>query len=134
MMSGCIDSRKYTLSLMKHKTKNAIIICISILAVCLVCGALCIRMPYVKIGDLDFRYSTISKGMNREQVIQVMGKAYRRYEGGLNAWWDDELLGEDDDARVSSAIRYTVKTFFLPVSFEFTFDETGVLVGRHRYD
>lgn len=72
--------------------------------------------------------------MKRDDVIKAMGtREYRSFNGSA-AWWDDERLGQDEDARVRSAIRYTVDTFFLPVSFEFTFDEAGRLVGRHRFD
>jgi hypothetical protein len=119
---------------MKAKLKRAIIICISLLAAIVVCGILWLRMPYNEIRELDSRYATISRGMKRDQVIKAMGDAKYRSVDGWTAWWDDELLGKHEDARVNSAIRYTVRTFYLPVTFEFTFDGSGEVVGRHRYD
>ena len=72
--------------------------------------------------------------MNRSDVINAMNRTDHLSQDGSKAWWDDEQLGTEADAEVRSAIRYTVNTFFLPVTFEFTFDEAGNLVGRHRYD
>jgi len=65
-----------------------------------------------------------------------MNGAGYRIKDRSQAYWDDELLGAEADARVSTALSYTFKTFFLsvPVIFEFTFDEAGELVGRHRHD
>lgn len=91
-------------------------------------------IPYHIIRDLDVRYISVSPGMSRNEVISVMQRNdYRNYQGAA-AWWDDERLGPEADTRVSTAIRYTIKTFYLPVTFEFTFDEYEKLVGRHRFD
>ena len=37
-------------------------------------------------------------------------------------------------SRITSAVRYTVRTFFLPVSYEFSFAPQQRVVGRHIYD
>ncbi|MEZ5387690.1 MAG: hypothetical protein R3F13_19450 [Prosthecobacter sp.] len=123
-----------TLALMKPKTKRAIASCATVLVVIVISGAVWISMPFVKNRDLDSRYATVSRGMSRSDVINAMNRPDYRSHDGSNAWWDDEPLGAEADARVSNAISYTVKTFILPVTFEFTFDEAGKLVGRHRYD
>jgi hypothetical protein len=119
---------------MKSKVKLAIGFCLGAFIFFVVSCLIWLSIPGAKIRDLDTRYVTISKGMKRDDVIKAMGtREYRSFNGSA-AWWDDERLGQDEDARVRSAIRYTVDTFFLPVSFEFTFDEAGRLVGRHRFD
>jgi hypothetical protein len=105
-----------------------------VLVLIVFCVVVWTSMPFLKIRDLDTRYATISRGMTREDVINAMDRTDYRSQDGSNAWWDDEPLGKDQDARVRSAIQYTVHTFFLPVTFEFTFDEAGEVVGRHRYD
>ena len=50
------------------------------------------------------------------------------------AAWDDAALSRDEAQRISSVLRYTVRTFYVPVSFEFTFDDQRRLVGKHIYD
>lgn len=97
-------------------------------------GAVWVTLPFVKIRGLDSRFGTTARGMKVNEVFQAMGSAASQSTSQSSAWWDDRLLGSDEDARVHSAIRYEVETFYMPAIFEFTFDEAGVLVGRHRYD
>lgn len=129
-----IGASTLTLAKMKSNTKRVIGFFLGAFVIIIISGAIWLSMPYAKIRDLDTRYASLSKGMHRNDVINAMGKSDYRSVKGAAAWWDDEPLGPDEDARVGSAIRYTVNTFFLPVSFEFTFDEAGNLVGRHRFD
>jgi hypothetical protein len=48
--------------------------------------------------------------------------------------WDDASLSPAEASRITSAVRYTVRTFFLPVSYEFSFAPQQRVVGRHIYD
>ncbi len=98
-----------------------------------VAGIIWTSRPHAKIEQLDARYLTTIRGMPAAEVVKIMGE-HPTPTTGAAAWWDDLRLGSDADAKVKSAIRYTVDTFFLPVTFEFTFDEEGMLVGRHRFD
>ena len=51
-----------------------------------------------------------------------------------SAWWGDEKLPGTERARIKTSFIFTVRTFYLPVSYEFQFDEAGSLIGRHIYD
>ena len=122
------------LARMKAKTKWTIASCVAA-SVCFVGFSMYwTSIPYKKLRDLDARYTIVSQGMSRDEVINVMQcNDYRNYQGAA-VWWDDERLGSEADTRVSTAIRYTIRTFYLPVTFEFTFDEYEKIVGRHRFD
>lgn len=119
---------------MKSRTRKVIASCAAVIIIAVGWGAFWISLPFSKIRELDARYSTLSKGMHRNEVIAVMRSADFMQQDGAAAWWDDQRLGPEANARVNSSICYTVQTFFLPVTFEFTFNESGELVGRHRYD
>ncbi len=113
--------------------------CISLLLFLLISGGIAFYfwmcVPFAKIRDLDAKYLTCEKGMSREQVIKRMGDFDYRTDGIVaGAMWDDDRLRSEEDEKVASSISYRVSTFFLPVTFEFTFDNEGKLVGRHRYD
>ena len=93
--------------------------------------------PLHVISDLDARYRTVERDMAEQQVLGIMGHTrLLRRNPPMNryAYWDDGGLGESETQRIQSAVAYSVATFFLPVTFEFTFDEHGRLVGKHRYD
>ena len=89
------------------------------------------------INKMDTCYMATKRNMSYEEVIQLMGPPHRTYfdnqsEGLL--YWDDDLAPLVEGTHVTQSIRYTVKTFFLPVSFHFYFDSENRLVGRHRFD
>ena len=72
--------------------------------------------------------------MTLQDVQEIMGEPTSIISENRQAWWDDEKLPAEATAKVSQEIRYSVSTFYLPVSFGFAFDDKGKLVGRHRYD
>jgi hypothetical protein len=90
--------------------------------------------PYGVIRDLDRRYRQIERGARRLDVEATMGAGGVPYVGPYVAYWDDAPLSDAESGQIVGAVRYTVQTFYLPVTFEFTFDRTGRLVGKHRYD
>jgi hypothetical protein len=91
-------------------------------------------LPWYSIRQLKARYEQAQRGMTIEQVEALMGPpGVRRREHWFPAW-DDNPLPPAESQRIASALRYSVPTFFLPVSFEFTFDGDDRLVGRHIYD
>jgi hypothetical protein len=94
------------------------------------------QRPYRRIAELDRRYQQVQRGMSKTQVQVLMCGPGQRFGGPFPAFWDDDLQPDQEEkARtIASAERYTVHTFYLPVSFEFTFDAEGRLVGKHRYD
>jgi hypothetical protein len=91
--------------------------------------------PFAEIRDRQLRYDTVSRGMTRAQVIEIMGTPdSERFQPGPQAWWDQERLVDVEPESITSAIRYRTATFYLPVTFEFTFDAEGQIAGKHRYD
>ena len=114
--------------------KKTAISAIALLVVSAVGTGLWIATPFVRIRQFDKGYSITARGMTEAQVIGLMGRSTATRSDDSRAWWDDTLLGEVEDARIASELSYTVNTFYLPVTFEFTFDAAGKLVGRHVYD
>jgi hypothetical protein len=114
------------------KRKLLIVACVLLAIV----GVACWRLiaPFRVISQLDARYQQVQRGMSTNQVQTIMSTPGRWHTNTVYAGWDDPPLPEADVRRIRGAMRYSVSTFFLPVSFEFTFDETGKVVGRHRYD
>lgn len=48
--------------------------------------------------------------------------------------WDDQKLGEDVAEQARVTLSYTVHTFYLPVTFQFSFDSGDRLIAKHRRD
>lgn len=90
--------------------------------------------PFRTIRELNSRYQRVQRGMSVEEVRQIMGQEPDWHQEAMGAWWDHAALPSAEAARIRRAARYTVLTFSLPVTFEFTFDENGRVVGRHSYD
>lgn len=115
---------------MKRNTSIAAAILLALLVGC----AFSLGLSWYSIQQLRTRYEQAQRGMTRDQVEALMGTAgVRRREHWFPAW-DDTPLPSAESQRIASAIRYSVSTFFLPVTFEFTFDGDHQLVGRHIYD
>ena len=72
--------------------------------------------------------------MTAEQVKALMDHSPVHSSKDWFAAWDDKPLPPAEAQRIVSAFRYSVRAFYMPVSFEFTFDAEGRLVGKHRYD
>ncbi len=105
----------------------------------LVTGFVILRLPFRTIARQRERYERVVRGMTVQEVIGLMGEPTEDSavgpELGLHAdWWDGERLGQQDAARIRRVICYSTDTFFLPVTFAFSFDENGVIVGKHSYD
>jgi hypothetical protein len=90
--------------------------------------------PFRLIRGLDAQYQAVRHDAGRAEVQSIMGGPGTPGEAPYRAYWFDAALPESESRRIDSAIRYPVRTFFLPVTFEFTFDRDGRLVGKHRYD
>jgi hypothetical protein len=75
----------------------------------------------------------IEKGASKQDVVRVMGEP-TRVGRAPTPYWDREELDGAEVKRITSSIDYTVSTFVLPITFRFSFDEQGMLVGKHRYD
>lgn len=93
-------------------------------------------IPFVKISERHAAYATVSRGATLEDVVSVMGKPDSVSDQPMQAGtrWGQELQANIEDDEVKRSLRYTTSTFFLPVTFEFTFDENGQILGKHRYD
>lgn len=114
--------------------KRIIIITLIAGAIGLIALTLWLYLPFRKIKMLDTRYRQVQRGMSTSEVGSMMGEEGRWRDSEFKAWWDQVPLGSFEDARIHKAVRYSVHTFYLPVTFEFTFDAEGKTVGRHRYD
>jgi len=92
--------------------------------------------PSQRIRRLQERYDRVSRGMQKEEVLSIMieeptstgGRGFSR------AYWNDDPMSDAESERIQSVVSYSTETFFLPVTFEFTFDENNALVGKHRLD
>lgn len=118
-----------------RQIKRALVMGATALVLMLGVGIACAFWPFVVIKRLDSRYGQTQKGMTMAEVENLMGSSgLRLQQPSQFPAWDWERLPPDETARIKSVLRYRVDTFFLPVSFEFTFDDQQKLVGRHRYD
>ena len=116
--------------ILKPKTLAAVVLVIALF----VCVCVYVLWPIRTIRRLQARYEQVRRGMSVEEVQSLMAyspvlASHEWYPG-----WDDEQLPSAEASRIVSAVRYSVKVFFLPVSFEFTFDSDHRVVGRHIYD
>jgi hypothetical protein len=117
--------------------KKKIIISGAVVLALLVFGFVWLQTPFRVIRKLDARYRSVTRGMTSNEVQTLMNyPAHWHTNANAAVWagWDDTPVSQADAPQVASAVRYTVSTFFLPVSFEFTFDSTGRVVGKHRHD
>ena len=89
--------------------------------------------PYHKVEKLQEKYATISKGMTKADIIQLMGEPTG--VNGLKAvGWDDAEITPEDRKRIVDSIEYGTNTYFLPVTFVISFDSDGKAVAKHRFD
>jgi len=116
--------------------KKKIIVSAAVVLASLVFGFVWLQAPFRVIGKLDARYRSVTRGMTSNEVQTLMNYPARWQTNANRVWagWDDTPASQVDAPQVASAVRYRVSTFFLPVTFEFAFDSTGRVVGKHRYD
>jgi hypothetical protein len=112
------------------KRRTVILVVVAALLMVILLSAL----PFIRIHRLDTAYRSIQRGATSNEVVRTMGRRGVWRTNAFGAFWDDYPLTSAESARARIAVRYHVDTFFLPVTFEFTFDETGKVVGKHRYD
>lgn len=72
--------------------------------------------------------------MSADQVAEIMAYPGKPITADWTELWEDSPLPKEESSRVASAVWYSVNTFYLPVSFEFTFDEQQRVVGKHIRD
>lgn len=114
------------------KSKLLIVACVLLAAVGIACWRLI--APFRVIHRLDARYQQVQRGMSTNQVQALMSYPGRWATNGVYRGWDGMPLTETSTPHIGSSVAYSVPTFFLGVTFEFTFDESGKVVGKHRYD
>lgn len=90
--------------------------------------------PFLTIRQLEARYQTVQPGMGTNEVQAIMNFQGRWHTNGTYRGWGDVHDTTTDTPHIGYAAAYTVPTFFLPVTFEFVFDENGKAEGKHRYD
>ena len=113
--------------------KKPVIITFGLLAVI---GVACWRLtaPFRIIRQLDARYQQVQRGMTTNEVQAMMSHPGRWTMNGVYRGWGDLPVVETNTPHIGSSVAYSVPTFFLGVTFEITFDESGKAVGKHRYD
>jgi hypothetical protein len=114
--------------------KRKILVSAAIIAATLFLGVLYIAWPFFTIRKLSGRYEQVQRGMTVEQVQTLMAHSPVHPSTDWFPAWEDERVPPSQAARIVSAFRYSVRTFYMPVSFEFTFDSDRRLVGKHIYD
>ena len=114
------------------KRKPLIVACVLLAAVSIACWRL--TAPLRVIRQFHARYQQVQRGMTTNEVQAIMRHPGRWRTNATYRGWDDTPVSPSDTPRIGSAVGYSVRTFFLAVIFEFTFDETGKVVGKHRYD
>lgn len=121
-------------------TRQALVLVASALLVLLVGLVVYVVYPAFPIRGADALYRQTTLGMPKADVLRLM-EPYDRArlpsptEGFQRIWWDERWDGlEIPDPRVTSLEAYSFETFYLPVTFVFTFDADDTLNGRHRYD
>lgn len=114
--------------------KRKLIIAALVLLAIFACGAVFVLWPHRTVRQLRARYQQVQPGMTAEQVTSLMAYPSDNVSAGWFPAWDDTSLPPAEASRIKSAVRYSVRTFYLPVSYEFTFDAQQRVVGRHIYD
>ena len=73
--------------------------------------------------------------MSTNEVQSIMNYSGRWHTDAIYRGWNElQPKNTTVDGHISHAVAYTVPTFFLSVTFEFVFDDSGKAVGKHRYD
>jgi hypothetical protein len=90
--------------------------------------------PLRTTRQLRARYQQVRPGMSAKQVAALMAYPSTTISTAPFPAWDDASLPPAEASRITSAVRYTVRTFYMPVSYEFSFDVQQRVVGRHIYD
>jgi len=86
------------------------------------------------LDALDARYQRVERGMTVVQVQTLMRSNGTPHTGPSFPAWDDEPLDPAEAERITTMLRYHGPRPLIPVIFEFTFDQAGKVVGKHRYD
>ncbi|GEM_PF-2047531 len=93
-----------------------------------------LHRPFPRIRELHARYRQATRGMTLREVQALMGGPGERNRFPLMPYWDEQRIGEDVAEQTESTLSYTVPTFYLPVTFHFSFDKDGKLIAKHRLD
>jgi hypothetical protein len=91
--------------------------------------------PFRTIRQLETRYQRVQLGMSTKEVQTIMNHTGNWHTNAAYRGWDGQQPNDATAERqISHAVAYIVPTFFLSVTFEFVFDDSGRAVGKHRYD
>src|SRR5688572_3441334 len=114
--------------------KSKILTSTAVFLTLLACALLYLAWPLRTIQQLRARLETVQRGMSFEEVLLIIAHTPVPVSERWYPAWDDERLPPTEADQIVSAVRYSVKTFYMPVMFEFTFDSDRRLIGRHIYD
>jgi hypothetical protein len=90
--------------------------------------------PRKKVELLNRVYTSSVQGATKEsEITGALGPPSKTVREAT-PFWDSQSLTSNQLARITRTIDYSVKTFFIDIVFRYSFVETGVLVGKHRYD
>jgi hypothetical protein len=105
-----------------------------VLALLFFAGSAYVVLPSIKIRRLHKAYESVERGMTQDEVRELMATRESADIDLRVDWYEWDLLPGEDIRRIKTNLHYQVKTAFLPVTFGFSFDEDGKLLGKHRYD
>ena len=118
---------------MKTERRRVVLVIATFFSITGLCLAALHWTSASKLRSLDKTYESFKKGATREEVLALLG-APAATNPEPTKFWDEAKLSEAELSKISSTVDYSVQTFFLPVTFRFSFDTNGALVGKHRYD
>jgi len=109
--------------------KNACVL-LSILAGVSICF---LWVQFRKISINEQNFSKAIKGASKVEILSLMGNPTATNQSATE-FWNDAKLENQETNQIVETLDYRVSTFFLPVTFRFSFDANSKLVAKHRYD
>ena len=90
--------------------------------------------PIRRIGAIRDQFTSIQRGDTKKAVESKLVSAVLTTSTLSAPFWDEKRLNEADEKKIRSSIGERIDTFFLPTSFVISFDESGLVIGKHIYD
>mgnify|MGYP000206326836 CR=1 FL=1 len=115
--------------------KKKLFILLGIFIVSIITLIVWAEAPLREIRLLEEKFATIEKGMTIEEVNFIMSveTSYSAPHSASKVRWNEKAIPEQKHL-IHTVMRHRVKTFFMPVTFEFTFNDRMELIGKHIYD
>lgn len=106
--------------------------CLAILAIAFV-GIRWVT-PLNRVQKMRLEFETVAKGDPEPAVRAKMKTANLVSSLTPTPYWGDGALVSEEEIKIRHSIEERVPTFYIPVTFAFSFDANGRLVGKRIYD